>query len=133
MNSVDKINSYIYFSFDGDEFDLNEVTKSLQLKPTLAKSKSRPTPKHTYWQYSVHAGESLDLEKVLLEIINIFEPKIETIIELKNKWSLSTRLQFVIEIDCAEDKSTPFFPLNSRVINFLSKTGTDVDFDIYKI
>ena len=45
---------------------------------------------------------------------------------------LETRLQFVVDIDINPESSTPYFPLNKRIIKFLNQTETEVDFDIYK-
>lgn len=48
------------------------------------------------------------------------------------KYNLETRLQFVIDIEINPESSTPFFGLNKKTINFLNKTETEVDFDLYK-
>jgi hypothetical protein len=38
----------------------------------------------------------------------------------------------VIDIDINPDSSTPYFGLNKRTIDFLAKTESNVDFDLYK-
>jgi hypothetical protein len=38
----------------------------------------------------------------------------------------------VIDIDINPEASTPYFGLNKKTINFLNKTNTEVDFDLYK-
>jgi hypothetical protein len=38
----------------------------------------------------------------------------------------------VIDIDINPDSSTPYFGLNKRTIDFLGRTKTEVDFDLYK-
>ena len=72
------------------------------------------------------------METPLAKLIDQFESKIEIINRLKNQLKLTTRLQFVINIDIDPDSSTPYFGLNKRAIDFLSRTGTEVDFDVYK-
>lgn len=62
----------------------------------------------------------------------MLEPKTEIINRLKNQFDLTTRIQFVIDIDVNPESSTPYFGLNKKVIDFLAKTGTEVDFDLYK-
>ena len=52
--------------------------------------------------------------------------------EIKGKYDLTTRIQFVIDIDINPESSTPYFGLNKRTVEFLAKTGTEVDFDPYK-
>jgi len=72
------------------------------------------------------------LETYLEKLIDIIEPKIEIINGLKEKYDLTTRIQFVIDIDINPESSTPYFGLNKRTVEFLAKTGTEVDFDLYK-
>jgi hypothetical protein len=125
-------NNYLYFSFDSDIFDTEFVTKELGLEPTSLMIKKDPVPKSTAWNYKIEAGNEIDLETPLEKLIDIFEPKIEVINRLKKDLSLETRLLFVIDIDINPNASTPYFGLNKRAIDFLSKTETEVDFDIYK-
>ena len=94
--------------------------------------KKDPVPKSTAWNYKIEVGNEIDLETPLEKLIDIFEPKIEVINQLKSDLNLETRLQFVIDIDIDPDASTPYFGLNKRTIDFLSKTNSEVDFDLYK-
>lgn len=82
--------------------------------------------------YQVTAGQEINLEKYIEKLLDVFEPKIESINKLKGTLDLQTHLQFVIDIDINPDASTPFFDLNKRTIHFLSKTDTEVSFDLYK-
>lgn len=125
-------NSYLYFSFDSDIFDTEIVTKELGIEPTSLMIKKDPVPKSTAWKYKIEIGNEIDFETPLEKLIDIFEPKIEEINQLKRDLNLETRLQFVIDIDINPDASTPYFGLNKKTIDFLSKTGTEVDFDLYK-
>lgn len=125
-------NNYLYFSFESDFFETNMVTKELGVEPTSLRIKKDPVPKSTAWSYKIVVGKEIDLETPLEKLIDIFEPKIEVINRLKSELNLETRLQFVIDIDINPDASTPYFGLNKRTIDFLSKTNSEVDFDIYK-
>jgi len=125
-------NNYLYFSFDAEFFDVDVLTRELKLEPTSVMVKKNPVPKSTSWMYRIDAGNDIDLETHLEKLIDIFENKVEEINRLKVKLKLDTRLQFVIDIDINPDSSTPYFGLNKRTINFLGKTGTEVDFDLYK-
>jgi hypothetical protein len=113
-------------------FDTEILTKELGVWPTSLMKKKDPVPKSTAWKYQIEVGNEIDLETPLVKLINIFEPKIEVINRLKRDLNLETRLQFVIDIDINPEASTPFFVLNKRTIDFLSKTETEVDFDLYK-
>ncbi|HOY12935.1 MAG TPA: DUF4279 domain-containing protein [Saprospiraceae bacterium] len=128
----DKSNNYLYFAFDADFFDLNLVTSELNINPTSVMIKKKPVPKSTSWKYQIDAREDINLELHIEKLIDIFEKKVLEINQLKVKLNLKTRLQFVISIDISLNASLPFFGLNERTIDFLGKTGTEVDFDLYK-
>jgi len=130
--SGNECNNYLYFSFDAEYFDIKKVTQELNIEPTSVMIKKEPVPKSTAWIYRIDAGNEVDLESYLKKLIDIFEPKAEIINGLKNKYDLTTRIQFVIDIDINPESSTPFFGLNKKAIDFLAKTGTEVDFDLYK-
>lgn len=125
-------NNYLYFSFDSDYFDTDIVTTELGIEPTRLMIKKDPVPKSTSWSYRVDVGQEIDLETPLEKLVTLFENKTEEINRLKKELGLTTRLQFVIDIDINPEASTPYFGLNKRTINFLSKTETEVDFDVYK-
>ena len=124
--------NYLYFSFDAEFFDTEIVTNGLKIEPTSVMIKKDQFPKSTSWEYRIDAGSNIDLEIHLEKLIDIFENKIDEIKQLKEKLKLETRLQFVIDIDINPDSSTPYFRLNKRTIDFLGRTGTEVDFDLYK-
>ncbi|MFD0962691.1 hypothetical protein [Pseudofulvibacter geojedonensis] len=44
-------NSYVYFSFDAEYFDV--VTELMGVKPTSFKIKREPVPKFTTWEYKI--------------------------------------------------------------------------------
>jgi len=130
--SGNECNNYLYFSFDAEYFDTEKITEKLNIEPTSVMIKKEPVPKSTAWKYQINAGNEIDLETYLGKLIDILEPKTEIINGLKEKYDLTTRIQFVIDIDINPESSTPYFGLNKRVIEFLGKTGTEVDFDLYK-
>ncbi len=132
-NNQGESNSYIYFAFMSDTFDVSVVSKELKIEPTSTTIKKEPVPKSTYWEYRINAGNDFNLESYMDRLIGIFETKVDIINHLKEKYKLETRLQLVIEIEINPSSSTPFFGLNNKIINFLSKTTTEVDFDLYKV
>jgi len=125
-------NNYLYFSFDSDFFDTDGITKELGIEPTSLMIKKDPVPKSTSWSYRIDVGQEIDLETPLEKLVKLFENKTEVINRLKKELSLTTRLQFVIDIDINPEASTPYFGLNKKTIDFLSKTDTEMDFDLYK-
>ncbi|WP_084553691.1 DUF4279 domain-containing protein [Olleya marilimosa] len=131
--SGNECNNYLYFSFDAEFFDCEKLTEKLNIEPTSVMIKKEPVPKSTAWKYQINAGNEIDLETNLGKLIDIFESKTEIINGLKEKYDLTTRIQFVIDIDINPESSTPYFGLNKRAIEFLANTGTEVDFDLYKV
>ncbi|GAB1308545.1 hypothetical protein KH5_12280 [Urechidicola sp. KH5] len=125
-------NNYLYFSFNSDYFDTNVVTAQLGIEPTALMIKKDPVPKSTSWKFRIDVGQEIDLETPLEKLVTLFANKIEQINRLKKELGLTTRLQFVIDIDINPEASTPYFGLNKRTIDFLAKTETEVDFDVYK-
>ena len=126
-------NNYIYISLKGDVFDTEAVTMALGIAPTSVVIKKNPVPSSTSWVYQINAGKAIDMETPLEKLVSLFEPKTDQINQLKAEPGLTTLLQLVIQIDISPDASTPYFGLHKKVINFLSKTQTEVDFDVYKV
>ncbi len=124
--------NYLYFVFRSDYFDTDEVTAQLGVVPTSVIIKKDPFPKSTSWIYGINVGNNIDLETPLKKIVMMFEGKTEQINRIKKELGLETLLQFVIDVDINPEASTPYFGLNKRTIDFLAKTETEVDFDIYK-
>lgn len=127
-----KCNNYLYFSFDGECFDIEKITEELNVQPTSVMIKKEPIPKSTAWKYRINAGEEVDLEKYLEQLIDFLKPKVNVINRLKKEFDLNTRIQFVIDIDVNPDASTPYFGMNKKAIDFLYETETEVDYDLYK-
>lgn len=128
-----KCKNYLYFSFDGQFFDVNKITEELKIQPTKTRIKKEPVPKATSWQYRIDAGKKEDLRDEISEIVTMFYPKIPVILKLKEDLGVNTRLQFVLDIDVNPSASTPCFFLNKKIIDFLGRTETEVDFDLYKV
>ncbi len=128
-----KCNNYLYFSFDAEYFNTDKITEELNIQPTSVTLKKTPVPKSTSWKYRINAGNKIDLETYLEKLVELFEPKIKIINSLKKQCHLTTRIQLVVDIDISPNSSTPYFRLNKRVINFLYKTETEIDFDLYKV
>ncbi|MFI2741268.1 DUF4279 domain-containing protein [Zhouia sp. PK063] len=87
--SRNECNNYLYFSFDAEYFETEKITDELNIEPTSVMIKNEPVPKSTTWKYQIDAGNEIDLEKYLQELIDIFEPKMEIINRLKNKYDLT--------------------------------------------
>ena len=126
-------NSYLYFGFYGDFDEIDLITKELNLEPTRAKSKGSPIPKKSYWSFHIDAKHQEDLRDEIDELVDLFMPKCDAIISIKKKVNAKTRLVFVLDVDINPKESTPCFTLSERTIEFLARTKSMVDFDLYKV
>ena len=129
-----KSNSYVYFALSSDvDFNPELVTEALELQPTSIKRKADPIPKKASWKLQRTVGASPNLKTASKEIIGLLQPKVEIIKSLRKTYNLNAHLIFKIDIDVHPEVSTPYFPLDVETINFLHRTMTEVDFDIYKV
>ena len=131
-------NSYVYFALKGDDFDPLEVTKKLGVNPTNSwrtgdKGTYNPSMKYSCWELSTGRGiETLDIDKLVLQIIEQLKDKIDLINQLKSELNLNSVLEIVLDIDVNPEVSTPSLGHDLRTISFLHKTGTVTDVDIYR-
>ncbi|XOV94345.1 MAG: DUF4279 domain-containing protein [Bacteroidota bacterium] len=130
-------NSYVYFAFQADNFDPNELTIELGISPTDSwrtgeQGKYIQQQKYSCWQLKSTSDELLDMDKLVNEVVSQLSKKIELINNLKQRYKLDTVLVVVMYIDINEEQSTPYLGLNSEVIDFLHQTRTETDLDIYR-
>lgn len=130
--------SYVYFALTGDNFDTNEVTSRIGITPTDSwskgdKGKYKPIIEFASWKLSTDKGqEYILIDKLVDEIISKLFDKIEIINDLKRQFQLNSVLEIVLYIDTNEDSSTPALGHDLRTIEFLYRTGTTTDVDIYR-
>lgn len=131
-------NSYVYFAFKGDNFNPQDITNRLGIKPTDSwnkgdKGKFNPSLKYSCWRISTDKEKyNLDIDKLIDEIIEKLRDKIDTIKDLKEKYNLSTVLEIVMCVDTNPEQSTPILGHDYDTIEFLHQTRTITDVDIYK-
>ena len=66
-------------------------------------------------------------------IVEKLKGKEAIINKIKEEQGLSTRLQYVIYVDINKEKSTPYLGFDEKIIEFLYKTNSETDFDIYRV
>lgn len=136
--SKNKYNTHVYFSLVGDSFNPDKITDKLAIEPTESwqtgdKGKYKKELTFSSWKLSTEKGsEYLDIDKLVNEIISKLKDKINIINELKHKYQLDSVLQIVLDIDLNPDQSTPFLGHDLETIDFLFKTQTKTDIDIYR-
>jgi hypothetical protein len=126
--------SYVYFALKGDNFDTDDVTNRLGITPTDAWRKGdkgfyKSAVEFAMWRLATDKGkEYIYIENLVNEIVSKLFDKIEIINDLKRQFKLDS----VLEIDTNEDNSTPALGHDLRTIEFLYRTGTTTDIDIYR-
>lgn len=131
-------NTYIYFALKGGDFNPREFSEIFELDATYAIKKGEKgryiaKSKYSIWQYGTpKLSNDSDLYDHVLNLTNTLFPKIDEINKLKEKYDLHSVLQFVLEIDFNEEFNTPALGLDEKTIEFLYKTKTVVDVDMYR-
>jgi len=135
---METCNSYVKFSLCGDDFDPKIITEKIGLEPTRCwrkgdKGEYNPDLKYSCWTISTEKGkEYINIDKLVDEIVTRLSDKIEIIIELKQIFNLHSVLGIVLDIDTNQDKSTPAIGHDLKTIDFLYRTQTTTDIDIYR-
>lgn len=130
--------SYVYFALKGDRFDTDEVTNRLGITPSDSWRKGdkgfyKTAVEFAMWRLSTDKGkEYIQIDNLVDEIVSKLYDKIEIINDLKRQFQLDSVLEIVLYIDTNEDNSTPALGHDLRTIEFLYRTGTTTDIDIYR-
>ena len=89
--------------------------------------------KFACWQLETEKGrEPILIDNLVAEVIAKLENKAELILDLKQEFSLDSVLAIVLFVDINEEESTPALGHDLRTINFLYRTQTRTDVDIYR-
>lgn len=130
--------SYVYFGLKGDNFNPDHVTKKLGILPTKIYRKGESIGnsgnkiKFSGWYLYSDKINNLFVNELVEDVVEKLFEKIDIINSLKMEFQLSSILETVLYIDENEDVSTPVIGHNLRTIEFLFKTNTETDIDIYK-
>lgn len=131
---MDKTNIKVSLRFMGDDYDVKEITNSLNVIPSESWNageqirKSERKCEYTAWIYSTKAVETLDINTQIKEIETLFLPKVKKISSLKKKYNLDISIDFVIII---ENEEVPAIYFESSFIEFVAKIGARFDLDTY--
>ena len=128
----------VYFAFDGDDFDPNEVTRFLGIEPTLVKCKGESVSgrimKDSSWQFSTNniVNEYINIFDMTQSIIDKLKPKKDLINQAKSRFNISPRLEVVLWFSMNDNCSTPAIGFEVDTIKFLGEIGAFIDIDTYK-
>ncbi len=133
-----KGNSYVYFALTGEDFDPNQITNRIGVIPTSSwrkgeKGKYKSNLENSGWKISTKKGlEYLMLDRLVDEIIEKLFDRIEEINELKRQFNLESVLEIVMYVDINDEQSTPSLGHGLKTLEFLYRTQTTTDIDIYR-
>ena len=131
-------NSYVYFALKGKEFDPNEITKQIGILPTEtyqkgSEGKNNPNLQFDHWILSKEKGkEQIFIDALVEEIVDKLYDRIDIINKLKIEYHLESVLEIIMYVDINPETSTPALGQNLKTIEFLYKTKTKIDVDIYR-
>lgn len=117
----------------GGDFDPEEVTNALGIKPTKTWRVGDPIQntllkrKHNGWSFATPRQESLDLGKQIRELLRELEPKFSSIAALRERVGLD------VEVSCAVYiyGETPSMHLDRETLSMVERLGAEIDFDLY--
>ncbi|TAA48297.1 DUF4279 domain-containing protein [Corallincola spongiicola] len=128
----------VYFALDGDDFDPDEITRFLGIEPTSVKRKGSKipgrVPRMSSWQLSTQniVDDYIDVFEMATEIVDKLRTKKELILQAKERFNVSARLEVVLWFSMKEDNSTPAIGFEIETVEFLGSIGAFVDIDTYK-
>lgn len=135
---MDIRHSYVYFALMGDVFDMENVTSKLEIVPTEVWKKGdagryRKELDFSCWKLCSKKNiDQLFVADLVNEVVGQLFDKIDAINELKQQYGLQSILEVVLYVNTNEDESTPSLGFDSKTIEFLYRTNTEVDVDIYR-
>ena len=127
---------YAYIKLMGnDDFPLEVVTERLGIQPTRTWGvgekvhPDKPLERfYTCWIYKIDQLETLAVEDVLHPLYNLFNPKVEIINQLKQRFNLTVQIELVIEM---ENGRTPGLVISPEFSRFASSMDALIDIDMY--
>ena len=128
----------VYFALDGDDFDPDKLTEFIGIKPTsvIRKGSKIPgkIPKMNSWRLSTEniVNECIDVFEMTKEIVNKLKPLKHLIIQAKDRFKVSPRLEVVLWFSMNEKHSTPIIGFEVDTVKFLGEIGAFIDIDTYK-
>jgi hypothetical protein len=128
----------VYFALNGGDFDPEEMTRFLGMKPTSTKRKGEKVPdripKFSSWVLSTAnvVDECVDVYEMASEIVKQLQPRKELIMDATRKFGVFSKLQVVMSISVEEDASTPAIGFDVEIMQFLGEIGAFIDIDTYK-
>jgi hypothetical protein len=122
------------FNICGDDFNLSEVSQTLNIIPTevrtkgvIPEGKRRPSIE-TSWTISTEKEDSDDINDQINQLLVLLQDKQELLLKIKKTFPIKYVLLILIEV---EKKKTPAIYFESKTLKFLNYIETQIDIDLY--
>lgn len=121
----------VSFFFSGDEFNTDEITAQMKIKPTETRKKEDFPIKelaHTYWLLDTPKESCKVVSWQFEKIMNLLVGKEIIIKRICNNYKINA--EFLIDI-WMENGDKPEMVLTKDIISFLAAINAEVGFDLY--
>ena len=124
----------VYFALDGDNFDIDDLTRFLGIEPTSVIRKGSKIPKFNSWKLSTEniVNEYIDVFEMASDIVNKLKPVKHLILQARERFNVLPRLEVVLWFSMNEEHSTPAIGFEADTVKFLGDVGAFIDIDTYK-
>jgi hypothetical protein len=119
--------------FKGNNFNPEDFSKAVGINPSKtwregSIGKYKGCHSYDLWEYNTGTKETLDLDGLMQEIYENFNPKKEIIKSLINKYSLDVSLNIIVGI---VNKEIPDLTIEKSLIELLSFLNGEIGIDTY--
>lgn len=124
----------IELSIVGDDFDIELVSKELDIEPTEIKKKGELLPNkknrniETSWSFMTGLEKSLDVRIQLCKLMDIFYKKIDKLKEICLYFNTKVFVSILIIV---KNQQTPSLHFRKEEILFFNEINAELDIDIY--
>ena len=124
----------IELSIVGDDFDIELVSKELDIEPTEIKKKGELLPNkknwniETSWSFMTGIEKSLDVRIQLCKLMDIFYKKIAKLKEICLYFNTKVFVSILIIV---KNQQTPSLHFGKEEILFFNEINAELDIDIY--
>lgn len=124
----------IELSIVGDDFDIELVSKELDIEPTEIKKKGELLPNkknrniETSWSFMTGLEKSLDVRIQLCKLMDIFYKKIDKLKEICLYFNTKVFVSILIIV---KNQQTPSLHFGKEEILFFNEINAELDIDIY--
>lgn len=131
---MDKTSVKAEFSIIGDEFDLEVVTKMLNLIPSESYKKGDDIKGRSIkriescWSISTKEEESMDVNEQLDQIIEILKDKVEVLLKLRKMYEIEYLVMIIVKI---ENNEKPAMCFGRKFIKFINEIQAEFHIDMY--